>query len=32
MHGFAWLTPAEVEVFGLDEFEQAQAWVAGSAD
>jgi SpoIIAA-like len=25
---FAWMTPGEVKVFGLDEFEQARSWVS----
>ena len=26
---FAWMIPGEARVFPLDEFEQANAWVAG---
>ncbi len=26
---FAWLTPGEVKLYGLDELEAAKAWVAG---
>jgi hypothetical protein len=29
MHMFAWLAPGEVEVYGLDQLEEAKAWVAG---
>ena len=25
---FAWMTPGEVEVYGLDQLEQAKSWVA----
>lgn len=25
---FAWMTPGEVEVFGLDRLEEARSWVA----
>jgi hypothetical protein len=26
---FAWMTPGEVEIYGLDKFDEAKAWVAG---
>jgi hypothetical protein len=26
---FAWMTPGEVEVYGLDQLEEAKRWVAG---
>ena len=29
MHMFAWMTPGEVMVTGLDQLDQATAWVAG---
>jgi hypothetical protein len=29
MHMFTWMTPGEVTVRGLDELEDAKAWVAG---
>jgi hypothetical protein len=28
---FAWMTPGEVKVFGLDQMEEAKGWVAASA-
>ena len=27
---FAWMMPGEARVFGLDELEQAKAWVGGA--
>ena len=29
MHLFAWMTPGEVEVYGLDQLDDAKAWAAG---
>jgi hypothetical protein len=29
LHMFAWLTPGEVKLYGLDGLEDAKAWVAG---
>ena len=29
MHMFAWLTPGEVKIYGLDGEEEAKSWVAG---
>jgi hypothetical protein len=29
MHMFAWMTPGDVMICGLDELEDPKAWVAG---
>jgi hypothetical protein len=29
MHMFAWMTPGEVMIGGLDKIDDAKAWVAG---
>jgi len=29
IHAFVWLVPGEVQIFGLDELEQAKSWAAG---
>jgi SpoIIAA-like len=28
-HAFAWMAPGEVKTFGLDQLDEAKAWVAG---
>lgn len=32
MHMFAWMTPGEVAIFGLDELESAKSWAAAQAE